>query len=146
MNGNNVTVNASVKQTGNVSSSNLVAHFIAVETVNYAGRNGISLHKNVMRKMFPSASGRSFSISLNQTVQLDEVTTLNPVWDLNQLGYLVFVQDSQTKTVYQSEYMTYNSLITTDIETETNLPTNFSLSQNYPNPFNPSTTINYELA
>jgi len=145
LNGSNVTVKASVKQTGSVSSSNLVAHFIAVETVNYTGRNGISLHKNVMRKMFPGASGRSFSISLNQTIKLDEITTLNPAWDLNQLGYLVFVQDSQTKTIYQSEYMTYNNLITTDIETETNFPANFSLLQNYPNPFNPSTTINYQL-
>ena len=116
--GNNVTINASVKQTENVSSSNLVAHFIAVETVNYAGRNGITFHKNVMRKMFPSSSGRSFSISLNQTVQLNEVTTLNAVWDLNKLGYLVFVQNSQTKTIYQSEFITYNNLITTDVENE----------------------------
>jgi hypothetical protein len=143
--GNNVTINASVKQTENVSSGNLVAHFIAVETVNYAGRNGITLHKNVMRKMFPSSSGRSFSISLNQTVQLNEVTTLNAVWDLNKLGYLVFVQDSQTKTIYQSEFITYNNLITTDVENEAAMPSNYLLSQNYPNPFNPTTAISYEL-
>jgi hypothetical protein len=144
-NGNNVTINASVKQTENVSSSNLVAHFIAVETVNYAGRNGITIHKNVMRKMFPSSSGKSFSISLNQTVQLDELTTLNTLWDLNNLGYLVFIQDSQTKTVYQSEFITYNNLITTDVEDEVVMPSNYFFSQNYPNPFNPTTTINYEL-
>ena len=33
----------------------------------------------------------------------------------------------------------------TDVITEGNLPTDFSISQNYPNPFNPSTTINYAL-
>jgi Secretion system C-terminal sorting domain/Outer membrane protein Omp28 len=144
-NGNNVTINASVKQTENLSSSNLVAHFIAVETVNYAGRNGITIHKNVMRKMFPSSLGRSFSISLNQTVQLDEVTTLNPLWNLNNLGYLVFIQDSQTKIVHQSEFITYNNLIATDVEDEVVVPSNYFFSQNYPNPFNPTTTINYAL-
>ncbi|RJQ64641.1 MAG: T9SS C-terminal target domain-containing protein [Stygiobacter sp.] len=35
---------------------------------------------------------------------------------------------------------------TTDIEKETELPTNFSLEQNYPNPFNPETTIRYQIA
>ncbi len=142
--GNNVTINALVKQTENVSSGNLVAHFIAVETVNYAGRNGITLHKNVMRKMFPSSAGRQFPISLNQTVKLDEITTLDALWNLNQLGYLVFIQDSHTKTVHQSEFITYNNLITTDIRTENTVPANFSLSQNYPNPFNPSTKISWQ--
>jgi hypothetical protein len=33
----------------------------------------------------------------------------------------------------------------TDVATETQLPTVFSLSQNYPNPFNPSTRIDFQL-
>lgn len=33
----------------------------------------------------------------------------------------------------------------TKVETEQNLPTEYSLSQNYPNPFNPTTTIRYQL-
>jgi outer membrane protein assembly factor BamB len=32
-----------------------------------------------------------------------------------------------------------------DVESDNNLPKNYSLSQNYPNPFNPSTLIQYEL-
>ena len=33
----------------------------------------------------------------------------------------------------------------TDVETESELPTEFRVSQNYPNPFNPSTTIKFAL-
>ncbi|GAB6283407.1 MAG: hypothetical protein STSR0008_21730 [Ignavibacterium sp.] len=33
----------------------------------------------------------------------------------------------------------------TDVNDDSNLPKEFSLSQNYPNPFNPSTVINYQL-
>ena len=37
------------------------------------------------------------------------------------------------------------SIILTDVEEETQLPTEFALMQNYPNPFNPNTTITYHL-
>ena len=33
----------------------------------------------------------------------------------------------------------------TNVESEKNIPNNFSLSQNYPNPFNPSTQISYQV-
>ncbi|GAB6283458.1 MAG: hypothetical protein STSR0008_22260 [Ignavibacterium sp.] len=33
----------------------------------------------------------------------------------------------------------------TDVNDDSNLPKEFSLSQNYPNPFNPTTTINYRI-
>jgi len=33
----------------------------------------------------------------------------------------------------------------TDVESESSLPTEFKLEQNYPNPFNPSTTIKYSI-
>lgn len=42
---------------------------------------------------------------------------------------------------------TYNfNIILTDVEDETQLPTEFALLQNYPNPFNPSTNIQYAIA
>jgi len=37
------------------------------------------------------------------------------------------------------------SFLFTDVEEETQLPTEFALMQNYPNPFNPTTTITYHL-
>ena len=33
----------------------------------------------------------------------------------------------------------------TDIQTDTEIPTQYTISQNYPNPFNPSTMINYSI-
>ena len=36
-------------------------------------------------------------------------------------------------------------IVLTDVENETQMPTEFALLQNYPNPFNPSTTITYHL-
>ncbi|MFZ2863482.1 MAG: LamG-like jellyroll fold domain-containing protein [Ignavibacteriaceae bacterium] len=38
------------------------------------------------------------------------------------------------------------NIILTDVEDETQLPTEFALLQNYPNPFNPSTNIQYAIA
>ena len=43
-----------------------------------------------------------------------------------------------------SEVYNFNTLLT-DVEDETQLPTEFALLQNYPNPFNPNTTITYHL-
>jgi hypothetical protein len=34
---------------------------------------------------------------------------------------------------------------TVNVDSEINIPTEYSLSQNYPNPFNPSTTIQYSI-
>ncbi len=146
INNNVLAINAKINQTEQGSFNNLSLLVVAVETVNYQGRNGISPQKNVMRKMFPNSSGRSFTISANQEIQLSESITLNPQWNTSKLGFVVFIQDRQTKTVHQSEFISYNSLINTDVETNPEtIPSKISLSQNYPNPFNPATKISFEL-
>ena len=38
-----------------------------------------------------------------------------------------------------------NGIVTTDVEENQELPSEFALYQNYPNPFNPSTTIKFDL-
>jgi hypothetical protein len=139
-----LTVNANVKQTSSIQGSNLSIFFVVVETVNYQGRNGVNPHKNVVRKMFPSANGKSFSLALNQSLNISETFPLNSTWDKNQLNIIVFIQDLITKEVYQSESLSYNQFIAATVEKDF-LPNNFNLSQNYPNPFNPETTINFQL-
>lgn len=146
LNSNSLTINAKINQVEQGSYSNLSLFIIAVETVNYQGRNGIVTHKNVMRKIFPNPNGRTFTISANQEVLLSEIAALNSQWNRSQLGFVVFVQNTQNKTVYQSGYISYNALINTDVETNNEaIPSDISLSQNYPNPFNPTTVISYQL-
>ena len=98
-----------------------------------------------MRKMFPGSSGKSFSSSLNQTVEVNQDVTIDSNWNTGNLGFVVFIQNNQNKMVYQSAYMTFNSLVTDVEETGNTIPSSFILNQNYPNPFNPSTTISYTI-
>jgi len=143
--GNQLSITANVKQTAAINDPALVIQFVAVENVNYTGRNGISVHKNVMRKMFPGNGGQPFTPVLNQNVPVNNDLTLSNVWNTSELGFVVFVQDTRTKEVLQSQYISYTELVSTTAEEETIRPFAFNLEQNYPNPFNPSTTINYTI-
>jgi hypothetical protein len=138
-------ITASVTRTGNISENDLVINFVVVEDIFYAGRNGITNHKHVMRKMLPSANGQPFSINLNETKNIQQIVNINPIWDVDSLSVVVFVQSASTKTVYQSETINYNDLSVTSMENEMVTPNVFMLLQNYPNPFNPETSIKFQI-
>ena len=144
-NTNQFFLNAEVTRTGSVADNDLVIHFVVVEDLYYAGNNGISDHKHVMRKMFPTPNGQTFSINLNETKDVEQTIDIDPPWDADSLNVVVFVQSSGSKTVYQSETINYNDLTTTGVGNENSLPKEFSLQQNYPNPFNPSTSIKFTI-
>ncbi len=145
INENQIEISAMVTRTGNVSDNDLVIHFVVVEDLYYAGRNNITHHKHVMRKMFPSPSGKSFSINLNETKNIGQLIEVDPLWVADSLNIVVFVQSTGSKTVYQSETINYNDLTVTGVENERSLPKEFSLQQNYPNPFNSSTSIKFTI-
>ena len=128
-----------------MSDNDLVMHFIVVEDVFYAGRNGVSDHKHVMRKMTPSSSGMPITINPNESKDIEQVIVIDDLWIENNLSIVVFVQSAGSKTVHQSETISYNDLTITGIENEMSTPNKFSLDQNYPNPFNPSTKISWQL-
>jgi thiol-disulfide isomerase/thioredoxin len=138
-------INAAVTRTGAVSENDLVINFVVVEDVFYDGRNTVSNHKHVMRKMLPSANGQAFSINLSETKNIQQIVTLNENWNPDSLSVIVFVQSTSTKTVYQSETISYNDLSITSVNNETATPTEFTLLQNYPNPFNPQTNIKFQI-
>ncbi|KAF0151957.1 MAG: 5'-nucleotidase domain-containing protein [Ignavibacteria bacterium] len=55
-----------------------------------------------------------------------------------------YTQDPYWSKVYGSLYSIYNDPLAQNILTESEVPSDYSIS-NYPNPFNPTTTISYQL-
>jgi hypothetical protein len=144
-NPNQFYINAGLTRTGSIADNDLVIHFLVVEDLFFDGRNSVSNHKHVMRKMLPTPDGQSFSINLNETKDLAQTIDLDPIWDADSLKIVVFVQSVASKTVYQSATISYAELNVTGIDNESSTPFNYSLEQNYPNPFNPKTVIGYQL-
>ncbi len=105
--GTEVTVTASIKRTGDVPATDLVVHFIAVETVNYGGRNGVNPQPFVMRSMVNGASGEALSIGLGETKQVSKTVQLSADWSPNNVGIVVFIQSVGSRVIYQSEYLAY---------------------------------------
>ncbi|MEO8399826.1 MAG: Omp28-related outer membrane protein [Ignavibacteriaceae bacterium] len=139
------SLTANIRQASDITETDLVVHFVVAENVNYSGRNAISYHKHVMRKMITSPTGEPFSISLNETKDVTKMINVDNSWIKENLSAVVFVQSSSTKKVYQSETIDYNQLTITDVKDNSTLPKTFGLEQNYPNPFNPSTKIRYSI-
>jgi hypothetical protein len=138
-------INVQLMRTGYIADNDLVMHFVVVEDIFYDGRNSVSNHKHVLRKMLPTSNGQSFSISLNETINIPQTIELDSQWDADSLNIVVFVQSAASKTVYQSATIGYDELSVTNVQNENSFPSQFKLEQNYPNPFNPSTVIGYQL-
>ena len=145
INGGSISINAAVTQNGDLSGNPMTAiNFVIVEDVIYNGRNGISDHRNVMREIV-NPQGESFEISLNETKILNANVEIDFVWEIEKIKIIAFVQNMDSKEVYQSISLPSSEFGVTSVESETLVSNIFSLSQNYPNPFNPSTTINYTI-
>ena len=141
-----INLKTEITRNGNITQTDLVIHYVVVENIYYAGRNGISRHENVMRKMLPSPAGDAFTINDNEMKEVNNTIDLNSAWNTDSLKVVVFVQSKSSKVVYQSETIKYSDLSTaTGVLTSHPAPLSYSLEQNYPNPFNPSTRIKYNI-
>jgi hypothetical protein len=138
-------IDADVTRTGNIIDNDLVIHFVVAEDVFYDGRNSISNHKHVMRKMLPTPAGLQFNIALNETKDFQQIIDLDTIWAIDSLKIIVFVQSLGSKTVYQSETIEFSELVWVNVDDEELNPSKFILEQNYPNPFNPKTVIGYQF-
>ena len=141
---NSFTVNAEITRIGSSDGSEFTINYVVVEDVIYDGRNGISSHKNIMRKIV-NPEGEIFSINQDETKTLSATIDFNEEWNSENLSIVVFIQNKDTKEIYQSGSIDYSSLVVTSVEELSLVENKFSLLQNYPNPFNPTTVIQYNI-
>ena len=141
-----INLKSEISRSGEINQTDLVLHYVVVENIHYLGRNGVSRHDNVMRKMLPTPAGELFSMNDNETKEIDTKIELDSSWIPDSLSVVVFIQSKGTKEVFQSETIKYSVMnVMTDIVNDKKIPVKFFLAQNYPNPFNPSTTIRYHI-
>jgi hypothetical protein len=136
-------VRATIQAVGALPTGALTIHFVIVENVPYVGRNGVSPQDLVMRKMITGGTGESFMIGSGETTVVEKTTPLTNVTSASDAGIVVFVQEDATRTVLQSDYISYDVLA--GVEGGGTVPPSFALDQNYPNPFNPTTSIGYSV-
>jgi hypothetical protein len=93
-----------------IDFTNLVLHSVIIEReINYStppGSNGETVFENVCRKMLPNNKGYSITnIESELQINFDWETELNSSWNEEMLSIVLFVQNSQTKKVYQAIYV-----------------------------------------
>lgn len=80
-----------------------VVHFVLTESdIHYTGPNGDPIHDQVMRDMLPDANGHALNISQGQTVTMTVAYNMDPSWNPATMEAVVFVQNNQSKEIYQA--------------------------------------------
>ncbi len=155
-----VTITGTIAPVANITSNNLVLHTAIFEYVTHqnVGSNGETTFHYVMKKMVPDAygtdlapltSGTNVPINLSYTFQgnyrlPDDAgdpinnATENSVEEFSDLGVVLWIQDSQTKEVFQSAFATIT--IGTDEIGDPN-----GIVGIFPNPANTETNIHYYM-
>ena len=147
INGELLSVKASVTQTGDVTQNDLALYVVATEDViSYVGKNGVSPQIGAMRKMLTGPRGESFTITKAQTKVFAKTILLDTNWDTEHVFIVVFIQSRSTQEVFQSERISATMFVPTGVGTKIDVISNkFALDQNYPNPFNPTTDLRFTI-
>lgn len=109
INGSNYNINISVevKDVSNIDFSKLVLHTVVTETniifASPPGSNGETKFYDVMRKMLPDNQGESLA-AINQvgSYNFQRQLTLNSTWVQGNINTVVFIQNKDTKEIYQA--------------------------------------------
>jgi hypothetical protein len=84
----------------------------------------------------------NFAYGDTQEVVIAQIT-VGGTGGVNNIGAVALLKEAA-----KNAHLVYQMLspeVLTEVKTNSELPSAFSLSQNYPNPFNPTTTINYSV-
>lgn len=110
-----------------IPSSTLVLQVAVVESdIHYTGTNGDPVHNFVMRKMYPDNNGETFTINPNETITFTRVFNWNSSWNLENSQIVAFIQNPNTKEVYQAAIRRANIYLATPAPI---YPPNNSLNQ-----------------
>ncbi len=104
---------AMIRCTGPVTGGVNKVHMVVIErniyftNSNPPGTNGEREFEGVMKTMLPSDAGTAAASTwaVGDSMELNYAWKLANVYDINQLGLVVFIQNNTTKEVYQAGYM-----------------------------------------
>jgi len=125
VNGNEVSMEASVTSTIDFNNNNLRLHVVLIENVinasdyNPAPTTNQQVFTYVMRKMLPNANGTTLaSLTAGQTETINLNHTLNNliVGNMNNVSVVAFLQNHATREIYQSTAMSINSANISEME------------------------------
>jgi len=139
-------VNATVHITANdaVHGGNLKLRAALVETLNFTkapGRNGEKVFENVVRKMYPDASGQALSTNTWTSGQTQTVTITGAIPDYvdlkNEHALVVWIQDDSDKNIQQTAIASQPAGINEAVQNG-----GFNI---YPNPANDHVTVDLNM-
>lgn len=78
---------------------------LAEDSVSYSAPNGITLHRQVARRLSPDHPGEAFSLAARSQIARNGSITVDPAWAQERLNLTAVVQDGSTGEVLQSARM-----------------------------------------
>ena len=134
VNNTDLTVSATIRALDTLQNSNISVHFAVLEDLitNLTGTFGDTVFESVLKNMLPNAAGTQFIQSWNpgDSAVVSEFWKMDNVYDPSQVTVVAFVQDNDTKEVYQAVRQ-INSSFTTAIPSIKHEGFDFAV---YPNP------------
>ncbi|MFA7360534.1 MAG: Omp28-related outer membrane protein [Candidatus Kapaibacterium sp.] len=144
--GDSIRATITVTNLSELPAGNYYLRAMALENrITYStppGSNGETIFPHVFRASYPTSQGTSHPIAAG-TYTYIITYKLNSAWVTDNMHTIAFVQEDNTKEIYNVAGIYSPPTAIAPISTE--IPKGFSVSQNYPNPFNPKTTVEFSL-
>ena len=145
-NGSVISAHATIRALKNLAKTKITLQTAIVQRdVSFRTANGTVHLLYVLRKMLPDAGGMTINQAWNAG---DSQITANVSWDASSLGsgsplrVLMFLQDAETKEVYQAAIDSSDNSFATGVNSL--LATSMNRLQVYPNPASKLATILFE--